>query len=74
MARKVDEAANFVFVQLIEQQPGIYDKRHTDYARQDKIDLAWERISHEIKESGSRLCSFETILYAIQFNLSQKTG
>jgi hypothetical protein len=35
MARKVDEAANFVFVQLIEQ-----DKRHPDYARQDKIDLA----------------------------------
>jgi hypothetical protein len=28
MARKVDEAANFVLVQLIEQEPGIYDKRH----------------------------------------------
>jgi hypothetical protein len=26
MARKVDEAPNFVFVQLIEQEPGIYDK------------------------------------------------
>jgi hypothetical protein len=37
MARKVDEAANFVFVQLIEQEPGIYDKYHPDYARQDKI-------------------------------------
>jgi hypothetical protein len=36
MARKVDEAANFVFVQLIEQVPRIYDKRHPDYARQDK--------------------------------------
>jgi hypothetical protein len=33
MARKVDEAANFVFVQLTEQDPGIYDKRHPDYAR-----------------------------------------
>jgi hypothetical protein len=33
-------------VQLIEQRPGIYDKCHTDYARQDKTDLAWERISH----------------------------
>jgi hypothetical protein len=40
MARKVDEAANFVFVQLIEQEPGIYDKCHANYARQDKIDLA----------------------------------
>jgi hypothetical protein len=37
VARKVDEAANFVFVQLIEKEPGIYDKRHPDYARQDKI-------------------------------------
>jgi hypothetical protein len=38
MARKVDEAAaNFVFVQLIVQKPGIYDKRHPDYTRQDKI-------------------------------------
>jgi hypothetical protein len=54
VARKVDEAANFVFVQLTEQEPGIYDKRHSDYARWDKIDLAWEIISHETKESGSR--------------------
>jgi hypothetical protein len=63
MARKVDEAATFVFVQLIEQEPGIYchGKRHSDYARQDKIDLPWERISHETKESGSRLSSIETI-------------
>jgi hypothetical protein len=40
MARKVDEVANFVFVQLIEQDPGTYNKCHTDYARQDKIYLA----------------------------------
>jgi hypothetical protein len=40
IAQKVDEAANFVFMQLIEHRPGIYDKCHTDYARQDKIDLA----------------------------------
>jgi hypothetical protein len=37
VARKVEEAANFVFVQLIEQESGIYDKRHPDYARRDKI-------------------------------------
>jgi hypothetical protein len=36
MARKVDEAVNFVFVQLIEQDPGTYDKHHPDYARRDK--------------------------------------
>jgi hypothetical protein len=35
MERKVDEAANFVLVQLIEQEPGIYDKRHPDHARRD---------------------------------------
>jgi hypothetical protein len=40
MAWKVDEAANFVFVQIIEQEPGIYDKRHADCARWDKIGLA----------------------------------
>jgi hypothetical protein len=51
MAQKVDETATFVYVQLIEQEPGIYDKRHPDYARRNKIDLAWERISHEMKES-----------------------
>jgi hypothetical protein len=61
MARKVDEAANFVFVQLTEQEAGIYDKRHPDYARHDKTDVAWERISHGSKESGSRLSFFETI-------------
>jgi hypothetical protein len=39
MARKVDEAADLVFVQLIEQEPGIYDKCHADYDRQNKRDL-----------------------------------
>jgi hypothetical protein len=58
---KVDEASNFVYVLLIEQKHGIYDKCHADYARQDKIDLALERISHDIKESGSWLISLETI-------------
>jgi hypothetical protein len=33
----------------------------TNTARQDEIVLAWERISHETKESGSRLSSAETI-------------
>jgi hypothetical protein len=40
MARKTDEAANFVLVQLIEQEPGIYNKRYPDYARRGKVDLA----------------------------------
>jgi hypothetical protein len=57
MARKVDEAANFVFVQLIEQESGVYDKSHPDYSRRDKIDLVWERISHEMKESGMYIFS-----------------
>jgi hypothetical protein len=46
-ARKVDEAANFVFMQLNEQQSGIYAKRQPDCATKGKTDLAWERISHE---------------------------
>jgi hypothetical protein len=40
MAQKVDEAANFVFVHLIEQEPCIYGKCHAEYVRTDKIDLA----------------------------------
>jgi hypothetical protein len=59
MARKVDEAD--VFVQLFDQEPGIYDKWHADCAKQGKIDLAWERISHEAKESGAWLSSVKTI-------------
>jgi hypothetical protein len=39
----------------------MYEKCHADYARRDKIDLAWERISHETRESGFWLSSFETI-------------
>jgi hypothetical protein len=61
MSQNVDEAANFVFVQLLEQESGIYDKRHPDSAMQNKIDLTWERISRETKKSGSWLGSFETI-------------
>jgi hypothetical protein len=37
VARKVHEAANFVFVQLTVQEPGIYDTCHADYARQVKV-------------------------------------
>jgi hypothetical protein len=58
MARKIDEAADFVSVQLIEQEPGIYNKHHADYARRDKLDLVWDRIFHETKESGSWLSYF----------------
>jgi hypothetical protein len=39
----VNGTANFVFVQLIEQKPGIYDKRHPDYDRRNKLDSAWEK-------------------------------
>jgi hypothetical protein len=38
-------------VQLSAQEPGIYDKRHPDYAGRDKRDLAWEKFSHEMNES-----------------------
>jgi hypothetical protein len=49
-------------MQLLEEEPGIYDKRHPDYVWWDKIDLAWERISHEMNESG--MC-----LYILEQNL-----
>jgi hypothetical protein len=49
MARKVDEAADVVSVQLVEQEPGIYDERHPHYAGQDIIGMAWQRTSREMK-------------------------
>jgi hypothetical protein len=61
MAREVDEAANFVLVQLIEKQSGISDKCHPHYARRNKVDLAWEDISHEMKKSG--MCVYVYIYY-----------
>jgi hypothetical protein len=51
-----------IFTLQLNLLPGIYDKCHPDYARQGKIDLAWERISHVMKESGSWLRSFETVV------------
>jgi hypothetical protein len=60
-------------VQLTEKEPGINDKCHADCARQDKIDWDWERISHETKETGTSLSSFETI-YAPEFKLPLKNG
>jgi hypothetical protein len=42
MVRKIDEAANFIFVQLIDRKRTIYDKHHAHCARRDKMDLALE--------------------------------
>jgi hypothetical protein len=74
MARKVDAAANFVSVQLIEQEPGTYDKRLPDYAGQDKIRvyLAWGRISHETKEFGMCLVLYEKYKH-LSLNCHRKT-
>jgi hypothetical protein len=47
MARDVDEAANFVFVKLIEQEQVYMTNATQTMLGRIKIDLAWERISHE---------------------------
>lgn len=60
MARKVDEAYNFVLVHLIEQKSGIYDKRHPDYARRDKVDLAWEKILMNLR---NLVCVYTLYIY-----------
>jgi hypothetical protein len=67
IARNADEAANFVFVQLIEQVPSIYDKSHPDHTRWDTVNLAWEKISREMKESG--MCVYVHILVYYNQNL-----
>lgn len=53
--RKIDEASNSAFVQLVEQEPGL--KIHSDYAWWDKVDLVWQRISHQMKEHGGYIFS-----------------
>jgi hypothetical protein len=47
-------------VQLTEQEPATYDKCHADYARRDKIDLAWESIYHRMEESGMCVYVYST--------------
>jgi hypothetical protein len=69
MAWKVDEAVNFVFVQLTEQEPDVYDKYiydecHPDYTSQANINLAWEGIYHETKESGVHVKFFRNNISA----------
>jgi hypothetical protein len=56
VAQKIDKAADFVFVQLIEQEPGIYDRCHPDYSRQQEVDSSWVRILHGMKESDVCVC------------------
>jgi len=56
-AQKFDEATHFAFVQFTEQEQGLYDHSNPDYAQRDKLDLAWEKISHEITEPGMYIFS-----------------
>jgi hypothetical protein len=56
-AQKVDEAIHFAFVQFTEQEQGLYDHSHPDYARRDKLDLACEKILHEITQPGMYIFS-----------------
>jgi hypothetical protein len=57
MARNVDEVNNIAFVQLTEQEPGPYGKSHAECGRRDKVDLAWEGISREMKHLGVLILS-----------------
>jgi hypothetical protein len=56
-ARNINEPTNIAFVQLTEQEPGLYDKSHPDYGRTDKIDFLWEGISREMKDPGMHIFS-----------------
>jgi len=43
---------HFAFIQLNDQVPGLYENSHPDHTQRDKVDLTWERISHDIREHG----------------------
>jgi hypothetical protein len=49
-----DRQNKYLFVQLIEQEPCVYDKCSPDYSRRNKTDLGWCRIAQEMKEKGER--------------------
>jgi hypothetical protein len=70
MARKVDEAANFIFVQLIEQEPAIYHKRHADYSWRDKID--YNRI--QIQNMFAKTVQTTTTIWPVLCDTSQQLG
>jgi hypothetical protein len=75
VVRKADEGDKFVFVQLIVQKPAIYDKRHPDYARQDKIDLSWGKNFSSDEGVWIQVKFFQNnISDSGQFKLSQKNG
>jgi hypothetical protein len=57
MTRNFDEATTIAFVELFEQEPGLYDKSHPDCGRTDQVDLAWEGISCEMKDPGMHIFS-----------------
>jgi hypothetical protein len=74
VARKVDEAANFLSVQLIEQGPGLYNKRHAGYARQDitisnaTLPSDWKKVIVVTIHKGGDIAGLE--LQTRQFDLS----
>jgi hypothetical protein len=71
VARKFDEAANFGFMQLIEQEPSMYNKCHPGCARWDKTDLACGRICHEM-ESG--MCIYFVIKTYNRIQIQNKSA
>jgi hypothetical protein len=83
MARKVDEAANFVFVQLIEQEPGIYDKRHADYARREFL-MRWRLVyvyiitktnnRIQIQNMSAKTIRTDTTMWPVLCDTSQQLG
>jgi hypothetical protein len=55
MEKKYLEEINILCVQLIQQEPCLYDKSSPDYSTRDKTDLAWCRTAQEMKDEDPLL-------------------
>lgn len=49
---KDDPEFNTKFVSLVEKFPCLYDYTCADYSKRNVVDNSWEKLAHEISESG----------------------
>ncbi|XP_030245458.1 uncharacterized protein DDB_G0286175 [Drosophila navojoa] len=51
MARKDDPVFNVKFVQLVENQPCLWNYTHPGYSKKEEVQKAWQHVANEIKDT-----------------------
>lgn len=49
---KGDRDFNTKLVEAVERHACLYDYKHKDYNYRDKVQLAWENIAKDVKQTG----------------------